>query len=179
MQYPLEELQRILQPGDILLVHGSSWTSKMIQIVTKSYWNHAILFVGDGNLVQSTMMYGQGTIVQNVKGGVQTAPLGDMAAKDIAIYRHKTAKKTQLKIACEYALKQKGSGYDILGIVELAWLLISGKRGTARTIGTKNQYICSELVAAAYKEAGLPITEYPPDQTSPADIDLSPKLKRL
>jgi len=43
-----EQLAAALQPGDVLLVDGSSRVSGVIKYLTQSSWSHAALFVGAG-----------------------------------------------------------------------------------------------------------------------------------
>jgi len=165
--YERKELEELLEPGDIILTHGVHLLSKVIRVITESHWNHAGLYAGNGMVVESR------------KGGVQQTSLEDFVGKDIAVYRHKTAAlSTRMRVA-EFALSQEGDAYDIRGLFEIAWLLLTFRRGNARSIGTSNAYLCSELVASSYEAAGVPISDYPSDQTTPSDIDLSKRLQRL
>ena len=165
--YDKKQLEELLVPGDIVLVHGKHLLSAVIRIITQSHWNHAVLYIGDGNFIESR------------KGGVQITMIDDFVKKDIGVYRHKTATKEQLDMVCVNALSKQGSGYDVAGLFGIAWLLFTFQRGTARDLGSKNKYLCSELVASAYKEAGIPLTRFSPSQTSPSDIDLSNVLMRV
>lgn len=167
MQYSLQKLQKLLKPGDVILVHGNHVVSKIIRIITQSYWNHAVMYIGKNQVIQSD------------KGGVVLTLLAEFTKKDIAIYRHKKANAEKIKKVLQRVMKKKGSGYDISGLIQLGLLLFAGMRGNIRQIGVKNQYICSELVADAYQYAGIPLTKYPPDLTSPSDIDISSYLRRL
>lgn len=40
-------LYRVIQPEDVLLVEGRSKISQIIQLLTKSSWSHAAIYVGD------------------------------------------------------------------------------------------------------------------------------------
>ena len=43
----MENLYKEIQTGDVLLVEGRSELSRIIQLLTKSSWSHAALYVGD------------------------------------------------------------------------------------------------------------------------------------
>jgi hypothetical protein len=43
----MDNLYREIRPGDVLLVEGRSKLSRIIQIMTKSAWSHAAIYVGD------------------------------------------------------------------------------------------------------------------------------------
>jgi uncharacterized protein YycO len=165
--YSKPELEALLAPGDIVLVHGRHLLSRVIRVITQSHWNHAVLYLGEGNFIESR------------KGGVQITTIDSFVGQDIAVYRHKTATDKQLDQVCVNALSKQGSGYDVKGLFGIAWLFLTLQRGSVRDLDSKNKYLCSELVASAYLSAGLPLSRYPPSQTCPADIDLSPVLQRL
>ena len=43
----LDNLQRVLRKGDVILVEGNSEISRMIKLFTHSTWSHSALYVGD------------------------------------------------------------------------------------------------------------------------------------
>ena len=43
----MPNLYREIRPGDVLLVEGRSKLSQMIQVITKSAWSHAAIYVAD------------------------------------------------------------------------------------------------------------------------------------
>ena len=43
----LTNLYRQIRPGDVLLVEGRSRLSRIIQLMTRSAWSHAALYIGD------------------------------------------------------------------------------------------------------------------------------------
>ena len=42
-----DQLKRLLRPGDVLLIEGTSRVSTAIKYLTQSTWSHAALYVGD------------------------------------------------------------------------------------------------------------------------------------
>jgi cell wall-associated NlpC family hydrolase len=43
----LDNLYRVIQKGDVILVEGNSEVSRMIKLFTQSSWSHSALYVGD------------------------------------------------------------------------------------------------------------------------------------
>src|SRR4029077_7437138 len=43
----LEQLEAVLQPGDVLLVEGNTRVSVAIKYLTQSTWSHAMFYIGD------------------------------------------------------------------------------------------------------------------------------------
>ncbi len=166
--YNIEELKKILKPGDVINVHGDSLISKIIRVITQSYWNHSVMYIGDGKIIGANARY------------VEIEDLNKYKNHEIRIYRHKYAKKADLDKIVAMAMGYEGRKYDYWQLLYLGWLFITGKRGNAREIGSKNRFICSELVAKPYYTFGYPvIKKYDYTQISPADFDLSKNFKRL
>jgi len=158
-KYTTDELKSILKKGDVILTHGSSWISRMIQKVTQSHWNHVVIYDEDGYVIES-----------NWGGVVRSHVYNYYAGKDIMILRHKTASKTKLRYVVESAKYFIGREYDYFQIIELLWLYLTGRRGNSRQISSKNKFICSELVGRAFHDNDLPvIAKYKYTELSPGD----------
>jgi hypothetical protein len=112
--------------------------------------------------------------------------MADKHYERIVYYRGNQLSDEQRNKAIGFAFSQLGSEYDHKGIRRLAlyiFMLIVGvrkrmKRTAKRAAKTQKKlaqlrrddtWFCSELVAAAYKHAGLDI-ELPPDLTAPEDL---------
>ena len=162
MMYDIRQLKKQLQPGDVFVVHGKHLISRIIRIVTDSHWNHATMYIGKGKYIEAN------------NEGVEIKSLEEYKDKNFEIYRHtRTSRKQQKKIV-DHAKKEVGKVYDLFQIIQLFFYFLFGIRGNAREIGTKNKYICSELVAESYNVAGLPIyKDYHATQISPGDFQQS------
>lgn len=166
MIYDVKKLHEQLQPGDVFVVHGRHLLSRIIRIVLDSHWNHATLYLGKGEFIEADHT------------GVHIKSINTYATKETEIYRHTRATKKQRDELVAYARTKVGKRYDHFQIIQLFFYLIFGIRGNARSIGSKNQYICSEVVAEAYAAVGLRCYKhYSPTQISPADFTHSDQFK--
>lgn len=166
MIYDITKLHKQLQPGDIFVVHGRYLLSRIIRIVLDSHWNHATLYLGNGEFIEAN------------NKGVEIKSIDSYASKDIELYRHVSATKKQREKITAYARTKVGKHYDYFQIIQLFFYFIFGIRGNARSIGSKNRYICSELVAESYAATGLKCYKnYSPTQISPADFTQSDQFK--
>ena len=147
-----------LEKADTILVHGEHWLSRMIQKVTQSRWNHTAMYMGD-NLV-----------MQVDRNGVKIYEVSEFLSKDISVFRHKGITQEKADKIIRESLLEVGNKYDVLQIIELFWLYATHQRGTAFEIGSKNRFICSELVSRPYYNNGLIIKDnINASQISPAD----------
>lgn len=136
--YPMPE------PGDFLLTHGDSWTSRLIRIgqairfhgrsARFTYWNHVALFVDD-----------QGTIVEAIGSGVvkRSVHVYDRAERTIVRIDASTEDRFE---AARFATKCVGARYGKLTIISIGLTLLTG---TKLSFGIEGQYICSGLVSRA------------------------------
>ena len=139
----------------------------MIRTVTQSYWNHASMYIGNEEFIESDF------------DGVVVRKLDDLKDRKIRIYRHKQATDKHLDYICDRALEYEGAKYDWKALVELGWMFTSGKRGDD-VIGSGNRFICSEIVALPYQEQGYMVRDdrdY--DEVVPGDFDISENFRRL
>ena len=166
MFYNISSLKKQLKPGDVFVVHGSHLLSRIIRIVLDSHWNHATMYLGNGKYIEAN------------NKGVEIKPLDKYKVKDIEVYRHNKMSDLKRKIIVSYAMQEVGKHYDIFQLIQLFFYFIFGIRGKAREIGSKNRYICSELVAEAYHKTGLRVYKnYNPTQISPADFTASDQFR--
>lgn len=166
MLYNIQKLKKKLKPGDVFLVHGTHLISRIIRIVTDSHWNHATIYIGNGKFIEAN------------ERGVTTRDIAVYKQKDIEIYRHVKATDHHRKLMVSHAMQKTGKQYDFFQLLQLFFYVLFGIRGNAREIGSKNRYICSELVAEAYQATGLKVYKtYNPTQISPNDFTESDQFK--
>ena len=162
MIYDIQKLKKQLQPGDVFVVHGRHLISRIIRIVTDSPWNHATMYLGKGKYIEAN------------NKGVEIKSVEEYKDKTFEIYRHAKISKKQQQTIIEHAHSEVGKGYDVLQLLQLFLYFLFGVRGNAREIGTRNKYICSELVAESYARAGLSVYKnYHATQMSPGDFPQS------
>ena len=143
-----------LELGDIVVYHGTSWSARLIQLVTRSYWNHAAIVVG-------RLATGQYTVLEASFPRARLWPLN--LESDIEVYRVTESYTKQQKIArAAIALHQKP--YDVLvalrvirkcGIKKSLRILLRSPLTVPKIAGS--ELVCSELVQEAYSNAGIPL----------------------
>ncbi len=157
----VDQIMATLQPGDIILVDGSSRISTAIKYLTQSSWSHAALFVGsDGNDVEAPSM-----VEADLNEGVNLVPLSKYAEYNLRICRPVGLSGDDCRAVIEFARERVGYHYDLKNIVDLMRYLIQNPvvpvRYRRRLItlgsGEPTRAICSTLIAQAYQSIQYPI----------------------
>ena len=161
-----ELLAAHLQPGDVLLVEGTSRISSAIKYLTQSTWSHAALFVGNDSFLEVDMVQ-----------GVRLVHLSHFAGFHCRICRPLSLNVVERQALCDYATARLGQQYDLKNIVDLARYLLPNppiptrwrRRMLALGSGDPTRAICSTLIAEAFDSVRYPIL--PIIETLPA-LDL-------
>jgi uncharacterized protein YycO len=135
--------------GDICLSTTKTAISNAIKLATGSSVSHAFLYLGDGKIAES------------IGDGVVVRPLAAARAEYSLIlgFRHPRMTPALADKVIRYAAEREGLRYDMRGVVG------------AKLPGLgddPNSWYCSELVAAAFQAAGLPLA--PTRHISPDDL---------
>jgi len=166
-----------LQTGDIIVSTTSHATSRLIQFGTGSQISHASIYIGGGQVVEAI---GEGVVLRS---------LSDALADDtVAVaFRYPGVTSTQQLMVRDFAGRQLGRPYNYVGIVRQAAFQIDSthcdllpgdlsstcRNWVGRVVlgpGNSDSFFCSQLVLAAYADAGIPLTSTPPSWASPQDI---------
>lgn len=141
----------------VALFRGRGILSALIRWQTWSNYSHAALVLPDGSIVEA---WHRGP-------GVRKKQLTDM--NGVEIYRVKGLTKQQSDIAAEFAVDQLGQKYDYFGVFRFL---------NRRTVSDNGKWFCSELVYAAFKEAGVHLLskDTDPSRVSPGLLSRSPLL---
>ena len=173
----MENLYREIQAGDVLLVEGRSKLSRIIQLLTKSSWSHASLYIGDrlndsgDEHVKNTLnMVGytdrQHMLIEADAGnGVIAVPLNKYQDYNIRICRPFGISTEDLKAVVDDTLDNLGKHYDHENLADLVLLLLPSflnpfkKRTIQACLGGCTEYkvICSGMIANAFQKVGYPI----------------------
>lgn len=154
-----------LQRADILVSTTSHIVSGVIKVTTNSSISHAAIYVGNGHIVDAT---GAGVKVRPLLrsgfvGPVQNGTL-DEDARYVVAFRHRAVNTALADKIVKLALGKVNARYDTSGAMVEGFL--SQFMGDAAAFkGDDAAFYCSELVAWAYREAGLPITAVPKANT--------------
>ena len=139
----------------ILLFRGRGIISKMIQWQCRSEYSHAAILMPDGRIVESWQ--GDGVRCKRMKSwdGV-TAFSVPMATDD------------DWAAVIEFAKSKVGERYDYKSVLQFV---------SRRKADDNNRWFCSELVFAAFQNAGIDLlARVSAANVSPGDLCLSPYL---
>lgn len=179
-----------LKMGDIILSTTSSKISDIIQLSTNSPISHAMLYVGDGLVVEA--------ILEGVVNRTLEEALFESSVAVVARFPGLT--EQQQSVIRDFAGEQVGKRYDFYAAIQspdfvkdhnICNLLSSEKakkeclkwKGKIDLgmrlfgIGEDNSFFCSELVLRAYQEAGIKLTTTEPEYSPPSKI-LTMMLKK-
>ena len=174
-----------LEPADIILVASSGFPSDQIREATGSDASHAMLYIGVQN--------GQHKVIESVASGVEIHALNSAlsGADAAAAFRYPGLTGRQRSSITGFAARMagEGRGFDYMGLIRHARFRydvgrvcsgLSGpdaqacRAGRARVrLGSRAQsdnFICSQLVAEAFKQAGVPLTSDPSHWVAPGDL---------
>lgn len=173
----MDNLYREIQAGDVLLVEGRSKLSRIIQLLTKSSWSHASLYIGDRlndsgdeqikhtlNRVGDTDR-GHMLIEADAGNGVIAVPLSKYKNYNLRICRPFGISTEDLKAVVDHTVDNLGKHYDHENLSDLALLLLPSflnpfkKRTIQACLGgcTEFKVICSGMIANAFQKVGYPI----------------------
>ncbi len=164
-----------LSLADIVVSTTNAAISKTIRKATGSQVSHAMIFAGNGNVVEAI---GDGVVERPLSAALNDAILA-------VAYRFGRLQPSQAMSVVGFARKQTGRKYDVGGIAGQAgyqldrWFLcdVRGVRNCEERAARANlwmqssaKFFCSELVAAAYEQAGVRLFNRPPERISPDDV---------
>lgn len=192
--YPSDLLSKVLQPGDILLVEGSSKFSSAIKYLTQSTWSHAAIYLGKELLKDLPQCKHCDLIEADVKRGIIALPMSAYSSRHTRICRPIKISQEDLKQIATYLKSRIGHQYDLKNIFDLARYLMPNPpvplhwRRNLLIIGSGNptQAICSSLIAQAFQNIKYPILPELSMESklaykirhyslfTPSDFDLSP-----
>ncbi|MCA9767772.1 MAG: lipo-like protein [Gemmatimonadetes bacterium] len=158
-------LARTIQPGDVLLVEGSSRISSAIKYLTQSSWSHSALCVGLPDPTSPPEREPSILLEADVSEGVRLVPLARYADLHTRICRPVGLSPGELQRVIQHAMARLGHHYDMKHIVDLARYLLPTppvpsryrRRLLALGSGDPTRAICSSLIAEAYQSVRYPI----------------------
>ncbi|SFT39538.1 Permuted papain-like amidase enzyme, YaeF/YiiX, C92 family [Halomonas saccharevitans] len=183
-QQPVEEdIQACLEPGDVLLVEGSSRISTVIKYLTQSTWSHAALYVGEGSFVEA-----------DLSEGVRVVGFEAFDGHALRICRPVGLGPAEIDRLIAFVCARVGHRYDLRNLLDLARYLLPlppvptpwRRHMLGLGSGDPTRAICSTLIAEAFQSVRYPILPIPVAGRSrvfrrrhhslftPRDFDLSP-----
>lgn len=137
-----------MQIGDIILVSGNSFISKIIQKVTGSKWTHAALYVGGGNILE---------IDWNTRAAVIKKDYRELEYDYVVLRRNEKLTISQIrKLAISSLAHDKaGNRYDFFLLFSMLLKCLFPKGKLFRKFNKRNAYICTELIDTVKRDAGI------------------------
>lgn len=162
---PAELVAATLQPGDVLLVEGTSRFSSAIKYLTQSTWSHACLYVGDVIDSPGVPEPRRVLVEADINDGVRAIPLTEYAGWHSRICRAVGLTEDERARVIDYVVSRLGYQYDVKNVVDLVRYLIRTppvpsrwrRRMLALGSGDPTRAICSSLVAQAFQSIHYPI----------------------
>jgi hypothetical protein len=162
------ELRVNLVPGDYAVVRTSGLVGWAIRVFTRSKWNHAFLYLGNGRIIESRAA---GATIRELKEyGPQNLTAinwGDRIDEDT---RHRIIL---------FGEKLQGVPYGFLDIAVLAFACFGIRnRWIDARINRQDRLICSQLVDKAYAAAGFQLFNdgRMPSEVTPGDLGERPQV---
>jgi len=165
----IDNLKRILQCGDILLVEGNKLISRVVMAVTHSTWSHSALYIGNGEMIDP--LPSTGTVISKVDV---------LRNLNIRVCRPMDLPEDQRVKVCTFAMSHLGRRYDHLNISNILFSYFRRNRDHTQFLGdiSQSSEVCSGLIAEAYNQIGFTILEGVNfSQIVPGDFDLSPNFE--
>ena len=135
--------------GDYGCVKTSGFNGWRISRGTFSRWNHAVIYVGNGEIVSADPR------------GIKKKPVSEYP--NIAWNQHEELDDNQRMQIVNTALETVGKPYDFFTIADIMLRSLGLKiltNGLISHLAQNKGYICSELVAECYRKGGLVVAQY-------------------
>lgn len=160
-----EAIGRVLRPGDVLLVEGSSRISSAIKYLTQSSWSHSALCIAAPDPSAPPDREPPILLEADVGEGVRLVGLSRYASQHTRICRPVGLSDAEIRAVIEHAVARVGHRYDMKNIWDLARYLIPHppvpsrwrRRLLALGSGDPTRAICSSIIAEAFHSVGYPI----------------------
>ena len=161
-----EALRTSLQPGDVLLVEGTSRFSSTIKYLSQSCWSHAALYVGDIFSSEEAAPNDPDVFIEaDIIEGVRAVPLSTFTPYGTRICRPVGLNTDEIQAMISHLQSRMGQQYDLKNILDLARYLIQTppvpvqwrRRLLGLGSGDPTKAICSSLLAEAFQIVRYPI----------------------
>lgn len=163
--YDIPLLEKIMQPGDILLVDGNNRISTAIKYLTQSTWSHSAFYAGAATN-QFTESGEASPLIEALLGeGVITAPLSKYKDFNIRICRPVGLSDADREQIVNFMVNSLGLQYDLKHIFDLVRYLYATppipvkyrRKLIALGSGDPSRAICSSLIAESFQSIHYPI----------------------
>jgi len=134
--------------GDYGVIKTHGFFGWLIRLGTFSRWNHAVIYIGNGEVVSAD------------PSGVKIDPVTNW--DNIAWNQHEELDDNQRMMIVNAAREAVGQPYSFITILDIAFRILGLKILSEKILdrlARNTGYICSELVAECYRKGGLIIAK--------------------
>lgn len=155
-----------LLPGDFLLCHGTGKLDRLVQLATRSHWNHTALYVGAG-------------IIEAQSQGIVRRSVDEYEGTDVHVV-HPPLTPAQRDAVVAYA-EHMANAHDAYGVLQIGAIVLQIVTHGRLVVKLDGTLICSEFVARALEHGGI-VFDRDPGLISPAYLaqvfEVTPRLPR-
>ncbi|WP_424947556.1 YiiX/YebB-like N1pC/P60 family cysteine hydrolase [Candidatus Spongiihabitans sp.] len=163
--YEIPLLEKVMQPGDILLVDGNTRISTAIKYLTQSTWSHAAFYAGPATNKFTESGEAAPLIEALLDEGVIASPLSKYRNFNIRICRPVGLSDADRETAVDFMVRSLGLQYDLKHIFDLLRYLCATppvpvrfrRQLIALGSGEPSRAICSSLIAESFQSIHYPI----------------------
>jgi len=160
-----------LLPGTYCCVSTTGLFGRVIRMVTRSRYDHALIYLGSGDIVEATVT------------GVRISRLASYSGRPMCANAAEAMTDTQRAGVCAKGRSFAGDEYG-WGTIALIALRLAGirSRWLTRLLSDRDAVICSQLVCEAGEAEGLTswqCGEPSPQFVEPAELARRPGMERV
>ena len=160
-----------LRPGNYCCISTASLFGRVIRMATRSRYDHAVLVLGGGDIVEATVT------------GVRVSRLASYSGRPMCANAAEAMTDTQRAGVCAKGRSFAGDEYG-WGTIALIALRLAGirSRWLTRLLSDRDAVICSQLVCEAGEAEGLTswqCGEPSPQFVEPAELARRPGMERV
>ena len=182
--YEIPVLEKLLKPGDILLVEGNTRISTAIKYLTQSTWSHAAFYAGESTGRMTESAEACPLIEAELKDGVITTPLSKYRHFNIRICRPVGLNDQEREQLVQFMVDRIGLQYDLKHIFDMLRYFFPTppipvrwrRKMISLGSGDPSRAICSSLIAESFQSIHYPILPTIEKKTEVADYYYSVKM---
>ncbi len=185
---PKEDLPQVvpkMRDGDILLCSARDPFSKLICWSTKSPWSHVAIvysWPATGRVLAFECVRQLGVHAVSLTRFISQTSTGTHPYPGrIILARHRDAPAgNELRPLADFAINAMGDRFSPLEIARIGARIALGRLDhIPKAVGARNEFICSEYVAACFKAVGIEIEWDGLGFIAPGDFALDPKIDAI
>jgi len=154
----MSALERVIRPGDVMLVCGNTYLGEIIKWMTRSTWSHCAIYAGEKTLIEADNIVYKDGKTQRIEPKVIESPLEKYSLFNIRLKRPVQITSEDLATVLATVRGEMGKKFDRKNLINFL-LKNLGLRSFEpfESMGSANKYLCAALLARAFQEVGYPV----------------------